>query len=44
MCKFRIRAECFLFLNFKCDLMYFSAQASMEIDKYNRLIFILFKL
>jgi hypothetical protein len=42
-CKFRIIVECFLFLNFKCNLMCFSAQACMEISKYSRLIVILFE-
>jgi hypothetical protein len=42
MCKFRIIIECFLFLNFEYNLMYFPAQACMEIDKYNRLILILY--
>jgi hypothetical protein len=42
MCKFRIIAECFLFLNFKRTLMYFSAQASVKIDTYsNSLLFFL---
>jgi hypothetical protein len=41
MYKFRIIVECFLFLNFEGNLMHFSAQACMEIDKYNRFISIL---
>jgi hypothetical protein len=35
ICKFKILVEYYFFLNFNCKLLYFSAQASMEIDKYN---------